>query len=55
MLKLMAGRKPNKEIGAALFISEAGEISRESIFGKISVVIRAKAVANAARCGLISL
>jgi hypothetical protein len=55
MLKLMAGRKPIKRLEQLYLSVRAGEISRESIFAKLSVVIRAKAVVDVARCGLISL
>jgi DNA-binding NarL/FixJ family response regulator len=56
VLKLMAQGKSNKEIGAALFISEGTVKSHgKSIFAKMNVTSRTEAVAEATRRGLIRL
>ena len=56
VLKLMAQGKSNKEIGSALFISEGTVKSHlKRIFGKLGVISRTEAVANATRRGLIQL
>jgi len=56
VLKLMAQGKSNKEIGAALFISEGTVKSHgKAIFAKLNVVSRTEAVAEATRRGLIRL
>jgi DNA-binding NarL/FixJ family response regulator len=56
VLKLMAQGKSNKEIGAALFISEGTVKSHvKGIFAKMGVISRTEAVANATRRGLIHL
>jgi two-component system NarL family response regulator len=56
VLKLMAQGKSNKEIGAALFISEGTVKTHvKSIFSKLDVVSRTEAVATATRRGLIQL
>src|SRR6184192_1624360 len=56
VLKLMAQGKSNKEIGAALFISEGTVKSHvKAIFAKMNVNSRTEAVANATRRGLIQL
>src|ERR1700741_975895 len=56
VLKLMAQGKSNKEIGSALFISEATVKSRvKGIFTKMHVICRTEAVANSTRSGLIQL
>jgi two-component system NarL family response regulator len=56
VLKLMAKGKSNKEIGAALFISEGTVKSHvKGIFAKMDVISRTEAVANATRRGLIQL
>jgi DNA-binding NarL/FixJ family response regulator len=56
VLKLMAQGKSNKEIGAALFISEGTVKSHvKAIFAKMNVISRTEAVANATRRGLIHL
>ena len=56
VLKLMAQGKSNKEIGAALFISEGTVKSHgKSIFAKMNVRSRTEAVAEATRRGLIRL
>ena len=56
VLKLMAQGKSNKEIGAALFISEGTVKSHvKAIFAKMNVISRTEAVANATRRGLIQL
>ena len=56
VLKLMARGKSNKEIGAALFISEGTVKSHgKSIFAKLDVISRTEAVATATRRGLIQL
>src|SRR6476469_5775407 len=56
VLKLMADGKSNREIGFALFISEATvKCHVKAIFAKMNVVSRTEAVANATRRGLIQL
>jgi len=56
VLKLMAQGKSNKEIGAALFISEGTVKSHvKAIFAKMNVISRTEAVASATRRGLIQL
>jgi DNA-binding NarL/FixJ family response regulator len=56
VLKLMAQGKSNKEIAAALFISEGTVKSHgKSIFARMNVRSRAEAVAEASRRGLIRL
>jgi len=56
VLKLMAQGKSNKEIGSRLFISEGTVKSHvKRIFGKLGVITRTEAVANATRHGLIQL
>jgi Response regulator containing a CheY-like receiver domain and an HTH DNA-binding domain len=56
VLKLMAQGKSNKEIAAALFISEGTVKSHgKSIFARMNVRSRAEAVAAASRRGLIHL
>jgi DNA-binding NarL/FixJ family response regulator len=56
VLKLMAQGKSNKEIGAALFISEGTVKSHgKAIFAKMNVLSRTEAVASATRRGLIRL
>lgn len=56
VVKLMAQGKSNKEIGSALFISEGTVKSHlKRIFGKLGVISRTEAVANATRRGLIQL
>jgi DNA-binding NarL/FixJ family response regulator len=56
VLKLMAQGKSNKEIGAALFISEGTVKSHgKAIFAKMNVASRTEAVAEATRRGLIRL
>jgi DNA-binding NarL/FixJ family response regulator len=56
VLKLMAQGKSNKAIGSALFISEGTVKSHlKRIFGKLGVISRTEAVANATRRGLIQL
>jgi two-component system NarL family response regulator len=56
VLKLMADGKSNKEIGSRLFISEGTVKSHvKRIFGKLGVITRTEAVANATRHGLIQL
>jgi DNA-binding NarL/FixJ family response regulator len=56
VLKLMAEGKSNREIGFALFISEATvKCHVKAIFAKMNVVSRTEAVANATRRGLIQL
>jgi DNA-binding NarL/FixJ family response regulator len=56
VLKLMAQGKSNKEIGAALFISEGTVKSHvKAIFAKMNVISRTEAVATATRRGLIQL
>ena len=56
VLKLLAQGKSNKEIGSALFISEGTVKSHlKRIFGKLGVISRTEAVANATRRGLIQL
>jgi len=56
VLKLMAQGKSNKEIGSALFISEGTVKSHlKRIFGKLGVISRTEAVAQASRRGLIQL
>ena len=56
VLELMAKGKSNKEIGAALFISEGTVKSHgKGIFAKMNVLSRTEAVANATRRGLIRL
>jgi DNA-binding NarL/FixJ family response regulator len=56
VLKLMAQGKSNKEIGSALFIT-AGTVKShlKRIFGKLGVISRTEAVANATRRGPIQL
>jgi two-component system NarL family response regulator len=56
VLKLMAQGKSNKEIGAALYISEGTVKSHvKAIFAKMNVISRTEAVASATRRGLIQL
>jgi two-component system NarL family response regulator len=56
VLKLMSQGKSNKEIGAALFISEGTVKSHvKAIFAKMNVISRTEAVASATRRGLIHL
>ncbi len=56
VLQLMAQGKSNKEIAAALFISEGTVKSHgKSIFARMNVRSRAEAVAEASRRGLIRL
>src|SRR3984957_10091372 len=56
VLRLMAQGKSNKEIAAALFISEGTVKSHgKAIFAKMNVVSRTEAVAGGARRGLIRL
>ena len=56
VLKLMAQGKRNKEIGAALFISEGTVKSHgKAIFAKMNVASRTEAVAEATRRGLLRL
>ena len=56
VLKLMARGKSNKEIGAALFISEGTVKSHgKAIFAKMNVASRTEAVAEATRRGLLRL
>ena len=56
VLKLLAQGKSNKEIGSALFVSEGTVKSHlKRIFGKLGVISRTEAVANATRSGLIQL
>jgi len=53
---MMAKGKSNKEIGAALFISEGTVKSHvKAIFAKMNVVSRTEAVATATRRGMIQL
>jgi DNA-binding NarL/FixJ family response regulator len=52
----MAQGKSNKEIGSALFITEGTvKTHLKRIFGKLGVISRTEAVANATRRGLIQL
>jgi two-component system NarL family response regulator len=56
VLKLIAQGKSNKEIGAALFISEGTVKSHgKAIFAKMNVTSRTEAVAEATRRGLLRL
>ena len=56
VLKLLAGGRSNKEIGADLFISETTVKSHmRSIFAKLDVMSRTEAIAAANRRGLIQL
>jgi len=56
VLKLLAQGKSNKEIGSALFITGGTVKSHlKRIFGKLGVISRTEAVANATRRGLIQL
>jgi DNA-binding NarL/FixJ family response regulator len=56
VLKLMAQGKSNKEIGAAIFISEGTVKSHgKAIFAKMNVASRTEAVAEATRRGLLRL
>jgi two-component system NarL family response regulator len=56
VLQRIAAGKSNKEIGAALFISEGTVKTHvKSIFSKLDVVSRTEAVATATRRGLIQL
>jgi DNA-binding NarL/FixJ family response regulator len=56
VLRLLARGKSNKEIGAALFISETTVKTHvRSIFAKLSVVSRTEAIAAANQRGLIQL
>lgn len=54
VLRLLAEGKPNKLVGAALFISEVTVKSHvKSIFKKLNVLSRTEAIAVAARKGLL--
>jgi two-component system NarL family response regulator len=56
VLRLLAEGKPNKLIGAALFISEVTVKSHvQAVFKKLNVLSRTEAIAVASRRGLLHL